>query len=59
MSKLELVRMDDGTYNISGIIYSEEEAATIRNFIEVEEMNDHIHDHGHDAYREKYNGEEP
>jgi hypothetical protein len=59
MSKLELERMDDGTYNISGIIYSEEEAATIRNFIEVEEMNDHIHEHGHDAYREKYNGEEP
>jgi hypothetical protein len=59
MSKLELERMDDGTYNISGIIYSEEDAATIRNFIEVEEMNDHIHEHGHDAYREKYNGEEP
>jgi hypothetical protein len=59
MSKLELERMDDGTYNISGIIYSEEDAATIRNFIEVEEMNDHINEHGHDAYREKYNGEEP
>jgi|TARA_A100001201_G_scaffold102837_1_gene88241 hypothetical protein len=59
MNILEIERLDDGNYNISGNIYTPEEAAKIRDFIEVEEMNDHIHEHGHDAYREKYNGEEP
>ena len=46
MNILEIERLDDGNYNISGNIYTPEEAAKIRDFIEVEEMNDHIHEHG-------------
>tara|TARA_X000001388_G_scaffold63371_1_gene49308 strand:+ start:354 stop:530 length:177 start_codon:yes stop_codon:yes gene_type:complete len=56
---LEISRTKEGGFNISGMYYSQEEAAKIKDFIEVEEFNDHVHELGEDAYREKYNGEEP
>ena len=58
MSKLELERVGD-KFNISGNMYTNEEAMDIADFVQTILQAESIAEQGDDAYREKYNGEEP
>ena len=51
---LELERVD-GKFNISGNLYSDEEAMQIADFILNTLQDEHIADVGEDEYRSKYN----
>ena len=56
MSKLELERVGD-KFNISGNMYTNEEAMDIADFVQSILQAEAIAEQGDDAYREKYNRE--
>lgn len=53
---LELERVD-GKFNISGNLYDDEEAMRIADFIVNVLQDEHMHEHGHDAYKAKFGNE--
>ena len=55
---LEIERVGD-QFNISGNMYTNEEAMDIADFVMTIMQAEAIAEQGDDAYREKYNGEEP
>ena len=58
MSNLELERVGD-KFNISGNMYTNEEAMDIADFVQTILQAEAIAEQGADAYRDKFNGEEP
>ena len=55
---LELERKD-GYFNISGLRYDDDEAMRIADYIVNVLQDEHMHEHGHDEVKAKYNNENP